>query len=215
MRILTAAAPLAALVALPLLAAKPPAPAPIDAEEEAYRDRGVSACLAELRTLPNLSPAELHGLCGCAVDRFVEGRETDALPPIRPGRFRGQIGPDLISCSAELRVEQAAAAARARAEPPPAAAAAPVAPKPPPDGDATQDEPEGAAFDPLAWLRGLALPAWLAALPRWAWIALGLLVLLLAGGVLRRRDDRRDLLGPPPSMRQGTAPRPRPFRLEL
>jgi hypothetical protein len=201
MRIPAAALPLAALLALPLLAAKPPPGAPMGSGREAYRDRGIGACIAELGSLPNLSPDELDGLCGCAVGRFVEGRQTDALPPIRPGRFLGLIGPDLSVCSAELRVEQAAASARARAEPP-LATAAPIA-------------PGAAASDPLEWLRGLALPAWLAALPRWAWVALGILLLLLIGGFFRRRDDRRHLLGPPPSMRRNAAPRPRPFRLEL
>jgi hypothetical protein len=199
MRILVAALPLAALAAVPLLAAKPPAGGPLDTEREAYRGRAVSACVAELRAVPDLSPDDLEGICGCALDRFLSGRGTEALPPLGASRLRGPMEGDLLGCAAELRPDRAAAIARRGIVPPPLAAAPPAAPKPPPDEDAAAVDEAEPDFDLWAWLRDLAVPAW-------AWIAISFLLILLAAALLRRRDDRRHLLGPPPSMRHRTGP---------
>jgi hypothetical protein len=147
-----------------------------------------------------LTPDDLESICSCAFDRLVE-----AQPPASPGRFRGRLDTHLTACTAEVRPDLVAAVARRGIEVPQAVTAPPVARKPLPDQSAAP-ESEDSAFDLWAWLRGFALPAWLAALPAWAWILLGLLAVLLIGGLLRRRDEPRHLLGPPPSMRRGGPP---------
>ena len=199
MHILGAAAvPLAALVAFPLLAAKPSFGTPPDAEREAWRGRAVSACVAALREIPDLSADDREGICGCTLDSFLDGRETAALPPLEHGGFRGTMESDLLACTAELRQDRVGAVGRGIVAQPPVARAPPFAPKPPPDDDAAIGT-KGPPFDPLAWLRGLAVPAW-------AWIAGAFALMLLIAGLVRRRDDPRHLLEPPPSMRRGGPP---------
>jgi hypothetical protein len=113
---------------------------------------------------------------------------------------------ELLACTAELRPGRAGDVAGRGAAPPHAG----VNGKPPAPAGPAADLPRRERGDPGAWLR-----ARLAALPKAAWVAIGFLFLLLLGALIRRRDDRRDLLGPPPSMRQVASPRPKPFRLEL
>ena len=110
------AVPLALFLAFPLLAAKPPVGA--DAGREAWRDRAVLACVAEQSPVGDHNPEYIEQMCGCALDRFVAGRDAEALPPIRPGRFSGLIARDLLACNAELSADRT-----------PAAIAPPVAPK--------------------------------------------------------------------------------------
>lgn len=192
------------------LAAKPPAPG---GAPDVYRERGIAICVAESTLSGALSGDDLQAICGCAIDRFIEDRGAAALRSLGSGLLRGAIANDLAACTAELGPERATDGAGPGVAPPePASEVKP--PMPAPAGPPAA-APEGARADPGAWLRGLDIRARLAALPAWAWIAIGFLFLLLIGALIRRRDDRRHLLGPPPSMRAGVAPRPRPFRLEL
>jgi hypothetical protein len=191
------------------LAAKPPAP---DGAPDVYRERGVALCVTGSTISGELSGEDLQAICGCAIDRFIDVRGANALRSLGTGLLRGAIATEFAACTAELhpgRASDAAGPDVARPEPVPEAK--PPAPAPVDSAAA----PESAHFDPGAWLRGLDIRARLAVLPASAWIAIGVLVLLLIGALIRRRDDRRHLLGPPPSMRSGAAPRPRPFRLEL
>jgi hypothetical protein len=198
-----------AAVAAPL-AAKPPAPG---GAPDVYRERGVAICVAESAISDELGGDDLQAICGCAIDRFIEGRGAAALRSLGSGLLRGAIASELAACTAELgpeRANDAAGPEPARFRPVPEAK--PPAPTP---VDSAAAAPEGGRSGPGAWLRGLDIRARLAALPAWAWIAIGFLFLLLIGALVRRRDDRRHLLGPPPSMRHTVAPRPRSFRLEL
>ena len=201
------AAAFAALAAAAPLAAKPPAGGGAPDAGDAYRERGIALCVADLRIVADLSGDDLEGICGCALGRLMDGRPASALPPLGPGRFRGVIESELLACTSELRPDRTGDIAGRGMAPPDAAAG--VKPVPAPAGPAA-DAPKSARADGGAWLR-----ARLAALPIAAWVAIGFLLLLLLGALIRRRDDRRDLLGPPPSMRRVDSPRPKSFRLEL
>jgi hypothetical protein len=201
------AAAFATLAAAPPLAAKPPAGGGGADAGDAYRERGIALCVADLRIVADLSGDDLEGICGCALGRFMDSRPASALPPLGPSRFRGVMESELFACTAELRPDRTGEVAARGMAPPDATAGA--KPAPAPAGPAA-DAPRSKRGDPGAWLR-----ARLAALPTAAWVAIGFLILLLLGALIRRRDDRRDLLGPPPSMRQVASPRPKPFRLEL
>ncbi|MEA3014678.1 MAG: hypothetical protein QOD42_3223 [Sphingomonadales bacterium] len=142
----------------------------------------------------------------------MDGRPAPVLPPLRPGRFRGVMENELLACTAELRPDRTGEVAGRGIAPPDAAFGGKPAPA---FAGPAFDAPRNARADPGGWLRGLDLRARLAALPAWAWFAIGFLFLLLLGALIRRRDDRPDLLGPPPSMRRVASPRPKPFRLEL
>lgn len=205
------AAAFATLAAAPPLAAKPPAGGGGPEAGDAYRERGIALCVADLRIVTDLSGDDLEGICGCALGRFLDGRAASALPPLGPGRFRGVMESELIACTGELRPDRTGEVAGRGIAPPDAAFDG----KPPAPAGPALDAPKSARVDPGAWLRGFDLRARLAALPAWAWVAIGFLFLLLLGALIRRRDDRRDLIGPPPSMRRTVSPRPKPFRLEL
>ena len=200
------------LAAAALLAAKPPPPGGARDGRDSWREQGIALCVADLGIVADLSGDDLEAICGCALGRFMDGRAASSLPPLGPGRFRGLMESDLIACASGQRPDRASEIANRGVEPPDVMVEA--KPMPTPAGPAAA-APEGARFDPGAGPRWLDLRARLAALPAWAWIAIGFLVILLIGALVRRRDDRRHLLGPPPSMRSGAAPRPRPFRLEL
>jgi hypothetical protein len=202
------AAAFAALAAAAPLAAKPPAGGGADGGD-AYRERGIALCVADLRVVGDLSGDDLEGICDCALGRLMDGRPAVALPPLGPGRFRGLIESELLACTAELRPDRTGEVAGRGAAPPVAPPPASFGDKPAPAGPAA-DSPRRERGDPGAWLS-----ARLAALPTAAWIGIGFLFLFLLGALIRRRDDRRDLLGPPPSMRRVASPRPKPFRLEL
>lgn len=194
------------------LAAKPPGPA---GAPDVYRERGIAICVAESTMAGERGGNDLEAICGCAIDRFIDSRGATALRSLGSGLLRGAIADEVAACTAELGPERATDAAGPEvARPEPAPGAKPPAPTPA-SVDSAAAAPEGARFDPGAWLRGLDIRARLAALPAWAWIAIGFLALLLLGARLRGRDDRRHLLGPPPSMRPRANPAPRPFRLEL
>jgi hypothetical protein len=205
-------------VAAPL-AAKPPAAGTAPDAGEAYRERGIALCVADLRIVADLGGDDLEGICGCALGRFMDGRAASALPPLGPSRFRGVMESELMACTAELRPDRTGDVGARGFEPPDAVFDG----KPAPAGPAA-DAPKASRVDPGAWLRGFDLRARLATVPAWAWFAIAFLILLLLGALIRRRDDRRDLLGPPPSMRPGAGagqPPPRrpdlplPFRLDL
>jgi hypothetical protein len=204
------AAACAAFAAAPLRAAKPPTS---DGAADVYRERGIAICVAESGIADAPSGGDLKAICGCAVDRFIEGRGASALAALGSGLLRGAMASELAACTAELRPERSRDVA-GREAPPPDTLPEAKPPAPAPAGP-VDDARKGVGFDPLAWLRGLDLRVRLAALPAWAWVAIGFLFLLLLGALFRRRDDCRHLLGPPPSMRPRAAPRPRPFRLEL
>jgi hypothetical protein len=194
----------AALAAAAPLAAKPPAAGGADSSD-AYRERGIALCVADLRSVAGLSGDDLEGICSCTLGRFMEGRAAFALPPLGPGRFRGILESELLACTSQLRPDRTGDVAGRGTAPPDVAFGG----KPAPAGPAA-DVPRRERGDPGAWLRTR-----LAALPTAGWVAIGFLFLLLLGALIRRRDDRRDLLGPPPSMRRVASPRPKPFRLEL
>jgi hypothetical protein len=202
----------AALAAAAPLAAKPPPAGGAPDAGDAYRERGIALCVADLRVVADLSGDDLEGICGCALGRLMDGRAASALPPLGPNRFRGVMESELVACTAELRPDRTGEVAGRGMAPPEAVFAGKPAPAP---ASPAADAPKRSRGDPGAWLRGLDLRARLAVLPAWAWVAIGFLFLLLLGALIRRRDDRRDLLGPPPSMRQVASPRPKPFRLEL
>lgn len=198
---------LAALAAAPLLAAKPIAEDGSDPERETWRGQGISACAAELRRVPGLTPDDLESICGCAFDRFMPGRRTAALPPVAPGRLRGLMEAEIELCTAQIRPGQLAAVA-GRAETPAMLQPTPLPPPPPEDEAPDKPEPADADFDFWAWLGNIHLPRWLTDLPWWALILIAPFVLALLAALFRRRDDRDDLLGPPPHMRPGASPVP-------
>jgi hypothetical protein len=199
------AAAFAAFAAAAPLAAKPPAGGADSGD--AYRERGIALCVADLRSVADLSGDDLEGICGCTLGRFMEGRAAFALPPLGPGRFRGILESELLACTSQLRPDRTGDVAGRGMAPPEVAAG--VKPAPAPAGPAA-DAPRPERGDPGAWLRTR-----LAALPAAAWVGIGFLFLLLLFALIRRRDDRQHLLGPPPSMRRVASPRPKPFRLEL
>jgi hypothetical protein len=205
-----ALAALAWLASAAPLAAKPPAPDPSD-PRQIYRDRGISICVAEMRSIPDITPDDLEAMCGCAFDRFMPRWPTGALPPLAPDRIAPVVGSELLSCAAGQDSELAAAVARRLSET--AMRAPPVAPLPPPGETAAPDkppEPAGPGLGLRAWFDGLSPPRWLAGVPRWAWPPIALLVFALVGALFRRRDGRRDLMGPPRAMRPGARLGPPP-----
>jgi hypothetical protein len=203
-----ALAAVAWLASAPPLAAKPPAPDASD-PREVYRDRGISICVAEMGTIPDIDPDGLEAMCGCALDRFMPRWPTGAPPPLGSDRIGAVMASELMSCAAGRDAALAAAVARRLAEP--AMRTAPAAP--PPASVAAPDKrpvPAGPGFDPVGWFAGLTAPRWLAVLPLWAWPPLALLAFALVRALRRRRDGRGDLLGPPRAMRPGTRLGPPP-----
>lgn len=212
---------LALLAATALPAAKPVPPgdgpnisAPDDARER-YRGQGISLCVADLRAVPSLTPDDLEGICGCAVERFMEGRAAAQLPEIVPGRFRGVMEGQLLLCTGRVRPERVTDIARRVTtvpERPPDIVIPPStdAAKPPVDEvqPARQDEGgSGGGF--WDWLSGLGLPAWLTGLSVWWMAAIGIFVFGLLILALRRRDPRKDLSAPPSSMKRSVHVAPR------
>jgi hypothetical protein len=199
---------LAAFAAAPLSAQKPGA---ADPERDAYRERGIALCVADLQAAEGATPDEVEAICGCAFERFMPRWPSGALPALGPGRLQPVMGGDVIACAAEQRPALAAAVARRLAATPPAGA--------PPLATEAGGKPTEAAdaaapgADRKGWFDGLSMPRWLgdSDLPLWAWVLLGLFVFLFLRGLLRRREER-DLDGPPPSMRPGGRPGPPPPR---
>lgn len=206
-------ASLAALASLALaspLAAKPSAVDPSD-PRQIYRERGISTCVAEMGTIPDITPDDLEAMCGCAFDRFMPRWPTGALPALGPGRIGPVMGGELLSCAAGRDAALAAAVARRFAEA--AMRAPPAASAPLPAADGAPDkrpEPARPGFDLRAWFDNLSPPRWLIGIPLWAWPPIALLVFALLRALLRRRDSRQDLMGPPRSMRPGARPVPPP-----
>jgi hypothetical protein len=202
-------AALAWLAWAPPLAAKPPAPDASD-PREIYRDRGISICVAEMATVPDIGPDGLEAMCGCALDRFMARGPTGAPPPLGPDRLGAVMAGELMSCAAGRDSALAAAVARRLAGPAMRAPAAAPAPPPPIGAPDKRHAGGGPRFDPADWFSGFTAPRWLAALPLWAWAPLALLFFALVRGLLRRRDGRGDLIGPPRAMRPGTRLGPPP-----
>lgn len=194
-----------AMLAVPVAAAAPTA-GPAEVARERYRGQGMSACLAELRRVPGLSPDDLEGICGCALDGLMRAAQ---LPPMASARFRSALDSQLVSCTFDLRPDRMGDIMTRRITVPEPRDVPEIDAKPtlteggPP---AEEEEARGGGFDLWAWLGGLGLPAWLTGLSIWSWVAIGLLVFGLLGFARRRRDDRDDLTGPPPSMRRGAPP---------
>jgi hypothetical protein len=212
------AAIILALTALTALTAAKPVP-PVDGgpgdARDSYRGRSVSLCIADLRAVPSLTPDDLEGICGCALDRFMDGRGTAQLPEIVPGRFRGVMEGPLLSCTARVRPERMTDVAR-RITTVPERPPDVIIPPPPVDTKPPIDEVQpgqengsrsGNGF--WAWLSGLGLPAWLTGLSIWWMIAIGIFVFGLLIMALRRRDPRKDLSAPPSTMRSRAHVAPR------
>jgi hypothetical protein len=218
MRRLAVALPLALLTATALPAAKPvpyerPGRNLLDEARERYRDTGISVCVADLRRIGSLEPDDLETICGCALDRFMQGRETAALPRIEPGQFPPAMNAHVIGCTSQVRPERTSDVARRnvavqRTAPPAVAAPAADAPKPLDDdnvpGDMEGSGDSGGFWD---WVGTITLPAWLTGASALWWIAIGIFVFGLLILKVRRRDPRNDLMGPPSAMRRGAPPR--------
>lgn len=208
---LAAAPPLASAghAAIPPPPSKPPPEGARDSDREAWRGQAVGLCVGEIRTAMGVTPDERELACGCAVDRFMTGVLTDALPALAPSMVRSSLGSPLLACATDQRPAVAAAIARRLAEPPTEIAPPPEG-KPPatqvPDADGPRERP-GAEL--RSWFEGLSLPTWVtdSGLPLWAWIVLCFLGLAFLRALFRGGDSR-DLIGPPPSMRLGTRHNP-------
>ena len=204
---------LALLAAIALPAAKPMPPfdgsgtsGPEDARAS-YRGQGVSLCVADLRAVPSLTPDDLEGICGCAFDRFMEGRETAQLPAIPPGRFRGVMEGQLMSCTARVRPERMTDVARRVTTVPERPPDVVIPPPPVDDAKPPVDDVQPAGENGARsgdgfrdWLNSLGLPAWLTGLSIWWMIAIGIFVFGLLIMAVRRRDPRKDLSAPPSTM---------------
>ena len=213
---------LALLAAGTLPAAKPlpPADAPADAaaaNRERLRGQGISLCVEELRAVPSLGPDDLEAICGCAVDRSLEGAAGDM-----PVRLEPRLEARIISCTAALRPPRLSDVAEWRAARV-TQGPAPVSDVPAMDGKPDAGEEEADAADPGsagsggglgAWLGNLALPAWLTGASLLWWIALGIFVFGLLILKIRRHDPRRDLDAPPAHLRRGASSQP-PRRPDL
>jgi hypothetical protein len=176
------------LVAAAVAANAKPVDAPESAREARYLMRGVRACIAAHPPGPSRDPEDAFVAhdCRCAVDRFIAGRNTADLPPLRND-------PKLIeeafaSCRAERAGGQAPATATAEVD------------RGAKDPDAATSP--GASPDLWTWLSGLDPVGWLgrSGLPTWAWGVIAAFVLLLMLK-LRGRRDRGDLIAPPRSIR--------------
>lgn len=206
MRRLFAAALAAVLAAAPLAAQKPGADDSADPLRESWRGQGISRCVAELGPAEGLAAEHLERICGCAFERYMAGRATDALPAIEPQLIRTFLARELLTCTAERQPDLAPSVARRIADATQAAAQA-SATQPPPLADAPAPAATGKPGEETArpgdglgaWFDGLALPRWLSApgLPLWAWVPLVVLVFLFLRGLLRRRSGHADLTGPP------------------
>lgn len=194
---------LAALVAAPLFAQKPPADA-ADPREQ-WRGQAISACVADLAAVEEVTPDEKEAICACAADRYMQNRPTGALPQLDAARFRSLMGSHVFACAIEQAPDRSTAMSRWLVAPVPA----PSMTVPPPvveEGGKpieTADADNSPAIDFGRWFDGWSLPGRIADLPRWAWIALALLVFLLLRFLLRGRDRRDNLMGPPRSMTLG------------
>ena len=199
---------LAALAAAPLAAQKPPADA-ADPREQ-WRGQGISICVADLASAEEVTPDEKEAICACAFDRHLQNRPTGALPDLE-GRFRPLLGSQVFACTLEQAPDRASTVSRWLMAPAPAPIAT-AAPPPAEEGGkpVETDLGDSPGFDLGAWFDGLSLPARLGDLPRWLWIALGLLAFLLLRFLMRGRDRRDNLMGPPRSMTLGKAVPRRP-----
>ena len=214
------------LAAGTLLAAKPlpPAEGPADATAQArasFRGQGISACVAELRAVPDLGPEDLESICGCAVDRFLQRAGARPMPAVDPQTLqRGLRGP-MISCTARIRPERMSDVARLNMPAPvapPLVTEAPPADGKPIDAGETPAEAESGSESSSggfwAWLSNLGWPAWLSGASVLWWIAIGIFVFGLLILKFRGRDPRKDLSAPPSHMRKGAPPQP-PRRPDL
>ena len=203
---------LAALAAAPLLAQKPPADG-ADPRDQ-WRGQGIPVCVADLRGVEEVTPDEKEAICACAFDRYLRGRPTGALPDLDEARFRSLLGSQVFACTMERAPERASQMSRWLMGPVPA----PITTLPPPTAEEggkpidTAEESGSPGFDLGAWFDGLSLPGRLADLPRWAWVALLLLLFLVLRFLLRGRDRRDNLMGPPRSATLGRVAPRRPDR---
>lgn len=205
---LLAAAPAAAAVAPPP-PPKPPAGDGADFVRNEWRGQAIGLCVGALREPEGITPDELDTMCGCAVDRFMTGRPTGALPPLASEVIWTRVRGPLLGCASGQRPAVAATLARRLAELPAAYVPAPDSKPSGPSGPTPAEAPKPPRASLSSWFEGLSLPSWLSSsgLPVWAWGVLGLLAFLLLRGLFRR-DDRRDLVGPPRAMRLGQSPTP-------
>ena len=215
-----AAAILSALLAAGALTAAKPVPPPAgdgpDQARERWRGHGISLCVGELRAIPEFSPDDLESICGCAVDRYLQGQGNRPSPDIR---LQGALESQMVACTARIRPERAADVARQRMaaapqSPAPVAVAPPLAGKPTVEDEAPAEaeggsEGESSGGGVWAWLSNLSWPAWLTGASVLWWVALGIFVFGLLILKLRRRDPRKDLSAPPSYMRRGVPPPPR------
>lgn len=214
---------LALLAAAALPAAKPVPPADVpgggaqDDARERWRGQGISVCVAALRPVPELSPDDLEGICGCAIDRYLEGAGSTQQAALEPGPFPAALRSGVISCTFQVRPERVSDVARltraAPPTPPPVVETPPANELKPVDDDngpanaETGGESSGGGF--WAWLGNLGWPAWLTGASVLWWIAIGIFVFGLLVLRFRRRDPRKDLSAPPSYMRKGMPPPPR------
>lgn len=213
---------LLAAAALPAAKPLPPESGPDggsrDEARASWRGQAIAVCIDTLHAIPDLSPDDLEGICGCASDRFLEGGGSAPLPPVGRGGLPPMMQGQLTTCTARIRPESASAVARlniaAQQSQPPAMEVPPADAKPvdevdagPPAGSQERGGSGGGFWD---WVRSIGLPAWLTGASVLWWIAIGIFVFGLLILKFRRRDPRRDLSAPPSSMRRGMPPaRPR------
>lgn len=213
-------------VLLGLTAAKPVAPGD-DAivgpanTTRSWRGQAISVCIERLHALPDLSPDNLEGICGCAANEAIDMNGAGTLPPVEQGQLPTAMRGPLMMCTSRIRPERTSDVMRltmdgAQTTPTPVERPATEAKSidevnsgPPAE---SQTRTDGGGF--WDWLDSLRLPAWLTGASILWWIAVGIFVFGLLILKLRRRDPRNDLIGPPPSMRRGAPPQP-PRRPDL
>lgn len=216
---------LLAAAALPAAKPVPPESAPAgggqDEARASWRGQAIAVCVDTLHAIPDLSPDDLEGICGCASDRFLEGSGTAPLPPVGRGGLPPMMQGQLIACTSRIRPESANAVARlsvaAPQSQPPAMEVPPADAKPVTgEADAAPAETDGGGNGGgfWNWLRSIGLPAWLTGASGLWWIAIGIFVFGLLILKIRRRDPRRDLSAPPSAMRRNM-PAARPRRPDL
>ena len=202
-------------LALLMAAAKPVAPGSGVDPRASYRSQGVASCVRELSPTPGMSEDGMQNFCGCTLDTYMTNLPIGALPAQDTAAFRTGLDPALNICILRLPAVQAAQMRlRIYSGPPTPTAAGPFSPTPNPapapvvpltpieSADAAPSGPSGP---------GLAeqIQNWAGTLPIWGWVGIAMLVLFFLFRILFRRDDPRDMIGPPPSVRQAGPIRPR------
>ncbi len=186
-----------ALAAAPV-AAKPVADSVDPDGSGDWRRDAIAACIEAggPRRGPDLTGDALRDTCGCAVERFMEGRRPEMLPPPAPIVVQGLTARQFRACAAD----GGTSAGPVPIEPSSSAEAPDVTAE---AQDLPQQVDESPPSTPL--FAGLLARLDGTGIPRPAWAGIAVLALMLLRLLFRRRAAD-DLMGPPRSMRPGNRP---------